>query len=112
MAAALAGIARLEEHLDLKLDGESIRITKVFTEDDLNSYSLLQKIPVTEKKALVELCATDASLDKVMGAVCGMAVGDALGHPFEYITVTDEVGTSHFDLASMDFHGDWVTVIH
>lgn len=33
--------------------------------------------------------------------------GDALGHPFEYITVTDEIGTSHFDLSKLEFHGEF-----
>ncbi|CAK9086863.1 ADP-ribosylarginine hydrolase Tri1 (Immunity protein Tri1) (Tri1-Pp) [Durusdinium trenchii] len=34
-------------------------------------------------------------------------LGDALGHPFEYITVTDDTGTSHFDLSTLEFHGEF-----
>lgn len=104
---ALSAIQSLEGKLDLRLDAESIRIAKLIKEDDLNAYSVLQGVPTAEKKALVELCASLDILDKAMGALCGMAVGDALGHPFEYITVTDEEGTSHFDLATLEFHGEF-----
>ena len=41
------------------------------------------------------------------GDVAGFVAGDALGHPFEYITVTDVPGTSHFDLATLEFHGEF-----
>ena len=30
-----------------------------------------------------------------------------MGHPFEYITVTDVPGTSHFDLPTLEFHGEF-----
>ena len=36
-----------------------------------------------------------------------VVAGDALGHPFEYITVTDVPGTSRFDLATLEFHGEF-----
>lgn len=70
--------------------------------DDLNSYSILEKIPVEDKlaswrqikaasnfacnmssrsmKAVIHECGSVACLDKAMGSLCGMAVGvlDAL----------------------------------
>ena len=42
----------------------------------------------------MEACRPVRELDAAMGALCGMAVGDALGHPFEYITVSDELSSS------------------
>ncbi|CAJ1447613.1 unnamed protein product [Effrenium voratum] len=58
-------------------------------------------------KAVIHECGSVACLDKAMGSLCGMAVGDALGHPFEYITVTDQPGTSRFDLSTLEFHGEF-----
>eukprot|EP00931_Biecheleriopsis_adriatica_P067975 TRINITY_DN42030_c0_g1_i1.p1 TRINITY_DN42030_c0_g1~~TRINITY_DN42030_c0_g1_i1.p1 ORF type:complete len:442 (+),score=87.58 TRINITY_DN42030_c0_g1_i1:200-1327(+) len=46
-------------------------------------------------------------LDRAMGSLCGMAVGDSLGHPFEYIPVTDEPTNSFFDLEAMEFNGEF-----
>jgi len=46
-------------------------------------------------------------LDRVMGSMCGMAVGDALGHPFEFISVNDVPGSSRFDLKTMTFEGEF-----
>merc|ERR1712046_312110 len=39
-----------------------------------------------------------------MGSMCGMAVGDARGHPFEFMPATDTPSKAYFDLASMKFH--------
>ncbi|CAK9086931.1 Pi dikinase regulatory protein 1) (PPDK RP1) (PPDK regulatory protein 1) [Durusdinium trenchii] len=84
-----------------------VQTALVTLKDDLNDYSILQSVLADEKKALVHECASVEVLDKAMGALCGMAVGDALGHPFEYITVTDDTGTSHFDLSTLEFHGEF-----
>ncbi|CAE7210088.1 tri1 [Symbiodinium natans] len=93
--------------VDRSLDEQVVRIEKEYLEDDLNGYTILQGLSVEDKKALVEECVRVPSLNQAMGALCGMAVGDALGHPFEYITVTDVPGTSHFDLATLEFHGEF-----
>ncbi|CAE7948876.1 tri1 [Symbiodinium sp. KB8] len=93
--------------VDDKKDAAVIRIAEDFVEDDLNGYTILQALSPAEKKALVEECTPVPSMNQAMGALCGMAVGDALGHPFEYITVTDVPGTSRFDLATLEFHGEF-----
>jgi ADP-ribosyl-[dinitrogen reductase] hydrolase len=36
----------------------------------------------------------------------GMAVGDALGHPFEFMPTVDVPGESYFDLAKLQFHNE------
>mmetsp|Transcript_67412 Transcript_67412/g.158054 ORF Transcript_67412/g.158054 Transcript_67412/m.158054 type:complete len:393 (-) Transcript_67412:41-1219(-) len=93
--------------VDDEKDEAVIRIAKDFVEDDLNGYTILHAVSPEEKKALVEECTPVPSMNQAMGALCGMAVGDALGHPFEYITVTDVPGTSRFDLDTFEFHGEF-----
>ncbi|CAE7649146.1 tri1 [Symbiodinium sp. CCMP2592] len=93
--------------VDDKKDAAVIRIAEDFVEDDLNGYTILHAVSPDEKKALVEECTPVPSMNQAMGALCGMAVGDALGHPFEYITVTDVPGTSRFDLDTLEFHGEF-----
>lgn len=93
--------------VDDEKDEAFIRIAKDFVEDDLNGYTILHAVSPEEKKALVEECTPVPSMNQAMGALCGMAVGDALGHPFEYITVTDVPGTSRFDLDTFEFHGEF-----
>uniref|UniRef100_A0A7S2NUH9 ADP-ribosylhydrolase ARH3 n=1 Tax=Zooxanthella nutricula TaxID=1333877 RepID=A0A7S2NUH9_9DINO len=41
-----------------------------------------------------------------MGSMCGMGVGDALGHPFEFAPAQDEAGPGRprFDLRTMQFY--------
>merc|ERR1740117_260617 len=39
-----------------------------------------------------------------MGSLCGMGVGDALGHMFEFIP-TENTSVSYFDLNTLKFHG-------
>ncbi|CAJ1358689.1 unnamed protein product [Effrenium voratum] len=50
---------------------------------DLNRYSFLQELPLARRMELIELGSTDAVLNRAMGAMVGMAVGDALGAPLE-----------------------------
>jgi len=76
-------------------------------EDDLCDFSIMQVVPREHKRALVERCKAIPSLDRAMGAFCGLAVGDALGHPFEFIPATDFPGSSRFDLATKEFHGEF-----
>jgi len=71
--------------------------------DDLNGYSILSCLTVEEKAAIVEKARHDNKLNRCMGSMVGMAVGDALGHPFEFMPTVDFPGNSRFDLASMRF---------
>ena len=41
-----------------------------------------------------------------MGCMVGMGVGDALGHPFEFLPVVDARGKLFFDLSTLKF-GQW-----
>jgi len=67
-------------------------------------YCILQGLDPVAKSSLVECAIHDEVLSRAMGSVCGMAVGDALGHPFEFIAATDDPGTSFFDLETKEFN--------
>merc|ERR1719174_2664379 len=41
-----------------------------------------------------------------MGSMCGMGVGDAMGHMFEFLPAQDTPGDTYFDLKSMKFYGE------
>jgi len=58
-------------------------------QDDLNHYSIFQEIPLTLKEKLVEAALSDDLFNRSMGCMQGMAVGDSLGHPFEFLPVQD-----------------------
>jgi len=49
------------------------------------------------------LAALDGGMNRAMGSMCGMAIGDALGHPFEFMPAQDVPKDSYFDLKSMAF---------
>merc|ERR1712187_175547 len=48
----------------------------------------------------------DNRLNRAMGSMCGMGVGDALGHPFEFLPAQDTPDRTYFDLASFKFFGE------
>ncbi|CAJ1401231.1 unnamed protein product [Effrenium voratum] len=72
---------------------------------DLNRYSILQELPLARRMELIELGSTDAVLNRAMGAMVGMAVGDALGAPLECLHAQDVPVATHFDLESFQFVG-------
>jgi ADP-ribosyl-[dinitrogen reductase] hydrolase len=74
--------------------------------DDLNDFSILTCLSVAEKKAIVEQAKTNNKLNRCIGSMVGMAVGDALGHPFEFMPTTDVPGEAYFDLETLRFHGE------
>lgn len=88
--------------LDRGKDGSYMTISHA-RRDDLNGYSILSGLPVADKAKIVELAVNDNKLNRCMGSMCGMAVGDALGHPFEFMPAVDRPGNSRFDLAQMRF---------
>ncbi|CAE8636345.1 unnamed protein product [Polarella glacialis] len=75
-------------------------------EDDLNGYSILSGVSLERKLLLVEAAARDDLLNRAMGCMQGMAVGDALGHPFEFQPAQDTPTGTYFDLATLKFHGE------
>mmetsp|Transcript_44654 Transcript_44654/g.126312 ORF Transcript_44654/g.126312 Transcript_44654/m.126312 type:complete len:608 (-) Transcript_44654:233-2056(-) len=66
----------------------------------LELYSPFAGIPTELKTKLVEAACQVPEAARSMGAMMGMAVGDALGAPFEFLEVVDTVdhAGSHFDL--------------
>jgi ADP-ribosyl-[dinitrogen reductase] hydrolase len=78
----------------------------VNTRERLNQYSILEKVPVSRKLRILEMAKQVEVLDRAMGSMCGMAVGDAMGHMFEFLPAQDEPGGSYFALRSMKFYGE------
>jgi len=97
-------LGRVLGEIDLQSDAERVVIRGV-REDDLNDYSLLRAVPLERKEALVRSALRSRHLDRVMGSMCGMAVGDALGHLYEFQPAQDAPGSVRFDLATMTAHG-------
>jgi len=108
------GAGTVGAQIDLELDRQRIDIDGISRSkrkgdqvDDLNNYSILQRISTETKQAAVEMAAKSNALNRAMGSMVGMAVGDFLGHPFEFLPATEVINQSHFDLASLTFHGEW-----
>jgi len=98
---SLSTASELLDELDREADAACM---KIGSRQGLNSYSTLNMVSVERKRALVESAARDMTLDKVMGCMVGMAVGDALGHPFEFLPTTDVPRDRYFDLETFKFH--------
>jgi len=76
--------------------------------EELNSYTIFEAMPLEMRIPLVEAAMKIPGLDRAMGSVCGMAVGDGLGHPLEFLPAQSEVhaGFPHFDLETCTFHAE------
>jgi len=70
----------------------------------LELYSPLAKVPTGSKEEFIEAARALPQASRAMGALVGMAVGDSLGAPFEFIDAVDEVGDgqSMFDLEQFE----------
>jgi len=79
----------------------------------LFKYSIFDDVPKDLKAQLLAAAKKDPSCDRAMGTMCGMALGDAYGHMFEFQPAVDEPqnkGTRHrdsgwFDVETDMFHG-------
>ena len=71
--------------------------------DDLNKYTIFHEIPFSLKEKLVHLGVREDLMNRAMGSMLGMAVGDSLGHPFEFLPVQDRPVGPHFDPKSFEF---------
>lgn len=89
---------------DEERDAELITIAYARA-DDLNGYSILSRFPIEQKRALVEYAARENFLSRAMGSMCGMAIGDAVGHVYEFMPAVDTPGPDRFDLSTMSFIG-------
>jgi len=98
-------IATIIQNIDRTRDGMNMCVTPD-TKDDLNSYSILACVPYSDRCDIIRNASEDSSLDRVMGSMCGMAIGDALGHPYEFEPAQDEPGRAYFDLQTLKFHGE------
>eukprot|EP00927_Polykrikos_kofoidii_P077716 TRINITY_DN74634_c0_g1_i1.p1 TRINITY_DN74634_c0_g1~~TRINITY_DN74634_c0_g1_i1.p1 ORF type:complete len:506 (+),score=66.60 TRINITY_DN74634_c0_g1_i1:47-1564(+) len=96
---------RLIEEMKLDIDGKAMKVGGN-SRDDLNKYSILGHVATEMKRAFVTNAVNDAFLNRAIGSMCGMAVGDALGHPFEFLPAQDEPRNCFFDLSTMTFHGE------
>lgn len=69
------------------------------------SYSPFQHIPQGEKDEIIALTASDSHLDRAVGCIVGMAVGDAVGQPLEFLPIVDTPGSSDhsFNLDDMTY---------
>lgn len=54
-------------------------------EGPLARASIFQDIPRVEKDAVVAAAIRDPRRDRAVGCIVGMAVGDAIGHPLEFL---------------------------
>ena len=70
------------------------------------SYSPYQNIPVEEKIELVAKYTGNKTLDRAVGCIVGMAVGDAVGHPLEFLPACDKPDQSEhsFHLHNMSYN--------
>jgi len=98
--------------LDLEMDRAKVCIVDLDNPDlqlpidDLNEFSMLSHIPVERKAKIIEDASKTNELNRAMGAIVGMAVGDALGHPFEFLPVQEKPGYSFFDLETKVFRNE------
>lgn len=101
----LSGVMR-PEHRKL-LENLDFRPIYVHLQDNVNHYSILGAAPVAYKEEVVENAKATLHLDRAMGSMCGMGIGDTLGHMFEFLPAQGSVGpgSPHFDLGEKAFYG-------
>lgn len=117
----------LEEKVLSQLDVEELFVGKYFLESDkglcsthLACYSIFPaSLSAEERQSLVERgVASSPQADRAVGAMVGMAIGDWVGHPFEFISIEQsgflsdgedakvEEDTPWFELATGEFHNE------
>ncbi|CAK0814615.1 unnamed protein product [Prorocentrum cordatum] len=94
------------DQLDSERDRELVCISGVPHSNDLNSYSIFDRVPPATKLALIKGSPGTPVLKRAMGSMCGMAVGDAMRHRFEFMPAQNEPDESRFDLPELQFYGE------
>lgn len=105
MSAIEGVIEDILRQINTELDADRIQISHA-RRDDLNDYSILAHVPLALKQKAVTEAERDNALNRAMGSMCGMAIGDALGHPYEFLPTVDTPGPSRFDLSTLTFRGE------
>mmetsp|Transcript_41661 Transcript_41661/g.77646 ORF Transcript_41661/g.77646 Transcript_41661/m.77646 type:complete len:515 (-) Transcript_41661:121-1665(-) len=100
-----SGIEEILKQINIRSDESNIQIVHA-RRDDLNHYSILGNVPLALKQRVVRDATSDIALNRAMGSMCGMAIGDALGHPYEFLPTVDTPGPARFELATLTFRGE------
>ena len=80
-----------------KPDGVSLKNWSIFDPTAL---------PDETKLDTIAACAAIPVLNRGMGSIVGMAIGDAVGHPLEFLDVVDEPDPNHrYDPHSLNYTG-------
>jgi ADP-ribosyl-[dinitrogen reductase] hydrolase len=69
----------------------------------LGRASIFDGIPRSERDAVVAAALADPRRDRAAGCLVGMAIGDAVGAPLEFLPVQDVPGASRLDLATLTY---------
>lgn len=96
----------LAADLTAMLDELLITDVSVNQSKSLNDYSILANVALERKQSLVERCKGDPFIDRAMGSMCGMGIGDGVGHMYEFLPCRDTPGERYFDLSTMQFYGE------
>jgi len=99
--ALVPEVAAILGKLDIR--GVCINIPE---EANLDQYSILGQVDVASKASLVQWAKSSVMLDRAMGSMCGMAIADATGHPFEFLDCQDTPGSTRFDRSTFKFHNE------
>lgn len=99
-AAPLAACAR---RVSLQLRRERLKVGKF--SPDLNKFSIFDRVASADKEELLRLAGEDPCARRAMGAMVGMAVGDATGGPLEFIAVSQK--GSSFNMRSLTYKGEY-----
>eukprot|EP00931_Biecheleriopsis_adriatica_P056523 TRINITY_DN33491_c0_g1_i1.p1 TRINITY_DN33491_c0_g1~~TRINITY_DN33491_c0_g1_i1.p1 ORF type:complete len:617 (+),score=130.99 TRINITY_DN33491_c0_g1_i1:155-2005(+) len=96
--AAAARKVSLQLNRDRLKVGNKSRISKQF--------SVFERVSSADKDELMKLAMQDSTAKRAIGAMVGMAVGDAIGSPLEFVAVSCK-GSSFFNPRSFTYKGEF-----
>lgn len=69
--------------------------------------SIFQRIPPTVRDSLIKKAVTETKRDRAIGCLMGLAVGDTVGSPLEFLPVLDPpvLGAPSFNRESLEYVG-------
>jgi ADP-ribosyl-[dinitrogen reductase] hydrolase len=92
--------------IDMQEDSKRMVVLPSAMDDLCKKYCIFSHVAIPKKVAMIERASSDAFLDRIMGSMVGMAVGDALGHPFEFMPAQDVPTDTYFDLNTFKFKNE------